>query len=279
MGGGGPKKPENQNKLPWEGGNPVFDSDKFKDTLGGSAALLMNKGPNPFEHKLYTGFGSNTSSAMDSIVNKANSVQGLGDGYDFARSQIGGSNLPGLYEQNLMGTARGDNLDAQDPRFNAALDRATDRTMSDINAKFSSFGRGLSDTHTKTLASEIGNLRTNAELAEVDKARSRQMNAIGAINQERDQRFNKGMSAASSLPALYQSQFLPESQKLKVGQMQDSDRLQSLLADKDLFDRSSELGHLQQFMGMNPSNYEAKPKSNPFMDVLGFGMQALPFFL
>jgi len=118
-------------------------------------------------------------------------------------SGMAGGQQPSMAEQNLTNIAQGGYLNRNDPNFEAALARSTDAASTAVNQQASAMGRTGSGTNQGVLAREIGNLQTDARLGQYNQERLNQTNAIGMIDQQRNQGFNNQLGAASGLGSLY----------------------------------------------------------------------------
>lgn len=118
-------------------------------------------------------------------------------------AQMSGQQGPSVAEQNLMNIAQGGYLNRNDPLFENQLSRATDQTANAVNQQASAMGRTGSGTNQQLLAREIGNLQNDARLGQYNQERQNQVNAIGMVDQQRNQGFNNRLGALSGYGSLF----------------------------------------------------------------------------
>lgn len=105
---------------------------------------------------------------------------------------------PGIYESTLMGTARGDNLNGNDPLFQRDLSRTEDAAGAAVNSAIGSGGRFGSNLHVDTLGRTIGGIDDAARLTERNNALDRQQQALAGISGERQQGVGNQLNALTS---------------------------------------------------------------------------------
>jgi hypothetical protein len=186
-------------------------SPKVTETLNkllGGVGEVYDAGPKVFDESLYTAPSGTTTNAWamakDAATNPA-FAGGIGGAID-----------------SYSKVARGDYLDNQDPLFQQALDRATNKTAADINASMGANGRYGSDVHVDAMTDAIGGMRTNAELDNLRYEQQRQG------------------EAANMLPQLFGAAQLPSSVFGQVGAAQDADAAAQQQGAYDLFTRQNE---------------------------------------
>jgi len=280
MGSKGEDTSKPTDKTPWQGGAPKNDPEGFKKSIGGTAQLLFERGPEFFDKDLHAGFGGKTTAALDAISQRA----GQG-GQVFEKALMGAEQsldsaaAPGLARSNLMGTATGQNLGGNNPFFKEGIENAIEDARRDVGAAFNASGRFGGGSHAGKLMNTAGRIRTDAFNQNYERERDRQLQAINAITGEDQGRTAQQLAISSALPELYEASFMPENKQLSVGRAEDQNTQAELLAQADLFDRGSDFAHLAKFINMNPEAYKEAKKSNPFFDILGLGIQAAPLLL
>jgi hypothetical protein len=124
--------------------------------------------------------GTTTNQAMDQT--KAIAQQGSA-ALDPLQSVVGGSTQGfGTGVDQLMATARGDNLGSVPPMLQAALDTASQNTANLTNQQFSGAGRYGSANHAGTIADRVGTIQTQGLLDNYNKERQNQLDASGTLN-------------------------------------------------------------------------------------------------
>lgn len=123
--------------------------------------------PSTLNENLFTGAGPTTQGAW--ALGKAAATD---------------PNFTGSIDQGIstLGkTAAGDYVGSVDPNFEAALDRASNGLTADVNASIGADGRYGSNVHTQALTDQVGGMRTNAELANLQQQKQDQLSAIPAL--------------------------------------------------------------------------------------------------
>lgn len=100
---------------------------------------------------------------------------------DIASKSLGRS----LSEGELMATARGDYLGGSNPYLQDVLDNAAEDTTADFGAAFGSAGRFGGSGHAGSLSKSLATTRTEALNKNYETERDRQLQALGAIETQR----------------------------------------------------------------------------------------------
>jgi hypothetical protein len=201
----------------------------------------QNKGPQVFQQSLYAGAGPTTQSAWQNTLNASNNPAFTGavnKGLGYAGSLAGGSG-PSLTEQNLSGVANGNYLNGGDPFFEANLAKTLNETSSGINAGLGASGRLGSNLQLQSLSEGLGNVSNAARSQQYQTERDRQVQALGAIEGQRQQGVSNAFAAQAALPGLYQAGLLPSQVQGQVGAAQDADKQAALQGQYDLYSRNA----------------------------------------
>lgn len=161
--------------------------------------------PQSFDQNLFTGAGADTQNAWAmgrSAATDPNYNRGVQGGID-----------------SLSKTAAGDYVGSVDPNFEAALSRASNGLTADVNASIGADGRYGSNVHTQALTDQVGGMRTNAELANLQQQKQDQLSAIPALT------------------SLFSAKQLPASVYGSIGAAQDANTSGLLTGQYDQFTR------------------------------------------
>jgi hypothetical protein len=219
--------------------NPNVDPTITK--LLGGVQQAYDKGPQVFNQSLYTGVGPTTQNAWQNTLNASNNPAFTGavnKGLGYAGSLAGGSG-PSLTEQNLMGVANGNYLNGGDPYFEQNLAKTLNETSSGINAGLGASGRLGSNLQLQSLSEGLGNVSNAARSQQYQTERDRQVQALGAIEGQRQQGVGNAFAAQAALPGLYQAGLMPSQVQGQVGAAQDADALARRQGDYELFSRQA----------------------------------------
>lgn len=219
MGKGGPKPDTSGGKTSWQGGGGQnFDPKTSGKLLGNDVIALHKKGPRVFDKSLHTGMSGGTRTSINDLMQRGSNV------------------APGIVEQNLSATARGENIGQSNPHIAAMLESATDDTRSDVNAQFSGSGRYASNLHAGQLTESLGDLRTKVLGNQIDKDLAAQREALSMISGERGQLQDRDVSQGA--------------RNLSLHQMIDADSQATRLGEYDQFQRADPMDHLQNSIGL-----------------------------
>jgi hypothetical protein len=105
---------------------------------------------------------------------------------DYA-SMADGAGNPSLTEDTMLGIARGDSLDYNDPIYKRMIDRVANETSADVNAAMGADGAYGSNVHVGALVDQVGGLRDSAAVAERQFELQRQKDALASIEGTRQQ--------------------------------------------------------------------------------------------
>lgn len=238
MGKGGPKPDRSGGKTSWQGGGGEnFDPKTSGRLLGNDIIALHKQGPRVFEKSLHTGMSSDTRASIKDLMGRGSNVP------------------PGMIEESLGATARGENIGKSNPYISAMLDKAVDDTRSDVNAQFSGSGRYGSNIHAEQLTESLGGLRTKVLGNQIDKDLAAQRDALSRISGERGR--------------LRQEDIEDGKRNLSLNRMIDANEQAERMAEYDLFQRKDPFSHLQKSISL-----EQMMRGNPGMKAekkYGFG--------
>lgn len=247
-----------------------FNPETFGKEIGAGVQNAFQAGNRVYNNPLYAGLSAQTNAGIDSLYNTASKSQGMFDGASaFAQGLIDKSGAPSLTESNLMDVAKGEYLNGANPYFEANLAKAKDSTYADVMASLGGSGRTGSTIHMDELTGALGNLDNTARGQQYETERDRQMQALAAIEGQRQQGVSNAMGAATALPGLYSASLLPGQTMTQAGQMRDADAQAKLMADYDLFERQDPYSHLSKYADLltgiqGNQGVAAKPKETPW---------------
>lgn len=195
--------------------------------LAKGISTAYDKGPQVFNQSTFAGAGGTTQDAWQKALQAANIP-----GYD--------ANVSGAVD-SLGKTASGAYVGSTDPKFEAALDRASNGLTADVNASIGADGRYGSNVHTQALTDQVGALRTNAELGNLQQQKADQLAALQA------------------LPGAFSAKQLPASTVGAVGAAMDANSQGNLTGQYDLATRQGNawtdlLAKLTSAAGGNAAN-------------------------
>lgn len=308
------------------GTNVNFNKDNFANVLGSDIASIYGQGPKPLD--TYAGFSGTTKGALEQYLQQAKDWKGYADGATgYAQNLIDRGGLtsgqagnlatvnqignkygalansaddPSLTERTLMGVAQGKYLNGANPYFERNLAEASDAARTAVNTSIG--GRYGSNIHTQDIVNNVGNLENSARGAQYETERDRQLQALNAIEGQRQQGFgntlaalgaqsgnagtafgmgqqgvSNAMNAGNQLSSLYQASQMPYEDMLKVGQIRDANLQADLNSTNNI--RNGDFQHLQNYLGLLGGTQDNKEKSNPFLDILGVGGTLASLFL
>ncbi|EJF79049.1 hypothetical protein MCO_00533 [Bartonella sp. DB5-6] len=206
---------------------PAWAADIFKQASS-QALDLYNKGigGNVYQGERVAGLSDMTKNALTGLE------QAAGQYNNPALTQW--FNAPTQSASNLLNMAKGDWIGGNS-KFNAALQNALSKTSDAINQSMSGAGRYGSGAHTGVLADELGALATNAAAQQYNQDVHNMMNA----NQMIDRSLYDQTNAANTY---YQGQSNAQSNALKGGIIQDSNRQNALDAQRQKWSEQDNQG-------------------------------------
>jgi hypothetical protein len=145
--------------------------------------IIDNGGFNAQQGSAITGMNYFTTGARDVSSDRTNQIGQMATG-------------PSYSEQNLMGIARGDMLNREDPNFERILGRTRDNTQNAVSMGASAAGRYGSGIHQGNVAREVGDVEANARLGQYNQERANQMSANQMVDGQRMQGLGLGLNAA-----------------------------------------------------------------------------------
>jgi hypothetical protein len=267
--------------------NPDVQATASKLAQGISAAY--DRGPSVFNESTFSPAGATTQDAWAKAIGAANDpayMNGVKGAIGYAGNLARGSG-PSLTETNLMDVANGKYLGQTDPNYQAAVDRAANGLAADVNASIGADGRYGSNVHVNALGDQIGALRTNAAIGELNTQRQRQMDALSAIEGTRQQGVNNAFAAQSALPALFSAEAAPSAAIGAVGSAMDANSQGILSGRYDLATRqgnawndliarltSAAAGNAAN-TGVTTTSSQTTPTTPWYLSLAGMGLQAL----
>lgn len=325
----------------WDGGRGgsggTFNAGQANSILGNDIMAAYLQGPGAvFGQSLYTGLGQQSQDSMQGMRDAANQNSGaltdalnansgvianggLTSGQQGNMDALNGVNQnyqdiysrsgqPSLTEQTLMGTAQGNNIGQGNPFLQDIINRSNDQIYANTMASFGGSGGVGSNLQTDQLASSIGNNTTNLLYGDYQNSLDRQMQALGAIEGQRQQGINNQMGALvgqagvqgqqfgmgqtgqqnlnqaiGQAGALFNNTLLPSQIGLQIGQMQDADAQAQRLAEYEQYQRENDpnFNHIARYLGLlGAQNQGAQPDQPPTMlDWLGLGIQGAGLLL
>ena len=185
---------------------------------------------------------------------------------------------------NIDPTARCDMLEGN-PFFQKALDFQSGKIEDRVNSIFSGAGRGLSGSHARTLADELGGLRFGALSDQFNNERAYQIDAnkmLAGMGSDAASTASNLIGNASGLDALRYSDI---DRMFKIGSAIEGKQGEIQKEDKEKFDQANMLPwqHLQLYkdsinpnVGDTSSSTGSGSTSQPFnpMSLLGIPMMA-----
>lgn len=124
--------------------------------------------------------GATTRQALDLTKQIAN--QGSAALDPLQRVVSGSTDGFGTGIDQLIATARGDNLGAVNPHLASALETASRNTANVTNQQFAASGRYGSANHAGTISDRVGAIQTQALVDNYNKERDAQLNAANVLN-------------------------------------------------------------------------------------------------
>jgi hypothetical protein len=181
---------------------------------------------------------------------------------------------------------------SSNPYFAQALQNQSDLTANDIQRQMGSMGRIGSAADTGALASQLGQLRTNAMAQNWNQNLQNQMAALsgyggaqqaGLANQQGilSGLSNAQMQAVQAAPGAYQASMMPYQYQMQVGQAWDDQRRQLAAAKAQRFQTQQQApwnrisAYSNLVGGGGIGNYTSTAQqvgSNPFGMLAGLGL-------
>lgn len=290
MGGSSQETNQSQNSTttsePWGPAVP-----HIKDIFGDAKKMYdYGVGPQVWSGSTVTPFSAPTQEGLTKGYQMAQSGNPFATAVqDYATStmQNSGAN-PFMLEAktNIDPTAKGDMLNGN-PFFQQALDFQSGKIEDRVNSIFSGAGRGLSGSHAKGLASELGGLRFGALSDQFNNERAYQMDAnkmIAGMGSDAAATSSNLIGNATNLDSL---RFNDIDRMLKIGGTIEGKQGEVLNEAKSKFDQQNMLPwqHLQLYKdSINPNvggtsstvGTGSSTTSTPFnpMSLLGIPMMA-----
>ena len=210
--------------------------------------------------------GSTTQQALQQTKDIANqgsaALQPLQD-------VVGGSTAGfGTGIDQLIATARGDNLGAVNPYLQSALDTASRNTANTVNQNFSAAGRYGSANHAGTVADRVGAIQTQALVDNYNKERDAQLNAAGTLNAG-------GYQGASMASDIDQARLFTPQMLGQVGATEDAYAQATKQAPLTAAEWQAGLTTPIAGLGGTQSGTQTTTTSNPLGTAIGAGMTGL----
>lgn len=240
--------------------NPAVTST-LNDLLGG-VQNIWKGGPATFEKSLYGGVGDTTRGAWQSTISAASNPQwysGVDKSLNYTNDLLTGRGLTGNAgsgQQGDLSTTRnlggqygqlGSAYTAGTPGIDTLRSKVQDDTMTGVNSVFGGSGRLGSDLHMKSAGEGLGNALAgfdysnyqndiNNRYRSLDSQAGQASTAFGMEQQGVQNAFG----AASALPSILQTAFMPGQALGAVGAAQDADKQATLMGQHDLFRRQQD---------------------------------------
>ena len=252
---------------------------------------------------LYTPYGAQTQQALGGMWNAASqgnplAGQSMGALSGYMPGGAMANQYQGLYGQagtnaaDLMSRYQTMYNQSSNPYFAQALQNQSDLTAADIQRQFGSMGRIGSAADTGALASQLGQLRTNAMAQNWNQNIQNQMGALsgyggaqqaGLANQQGILSGLTGaqMQAVQAAPGAYQASMMPYQYQMQVGQAWDDQARQLAAAKAQRFqtqqqapwNRTSAYSNLVGGGGIgNYTSTSQNVGSSPFGMLAGLGL-------
>lgn len=210
--------------------------------------------------------GATTTQALDQT--KAIANQGSA-ALDPLQSVVGGSTAGfGTGIDQLIATARGDNLGTTSPQLQAALDRASQNTANTVNQQFAASGRYGSANHAGTIADRVGAIQTQTLVDNYNRERENQLSAAGTLNAG-------GYTGAGMAPAIDQARLLTPQLLGQVGAQEDAYATATKQAPLNAAQWQSGLTVPIAGLGGKQTGTQTSTTSNPVGTAVGIGMTGL----
>ena len=230
-----------QSQAPWSG-----IQDYLTAGFDRAEGLYQQGGPQYYGGSTVSGFGADTTAAMDM----------------FRDTAMQGSGVPQAATGQLQGTLQGDYLNSNpylDAMYNSAAGRVTDHYQEAVAPSIAA-QYGLSGRTGSNAA--FANSMQNSQLALGDSLASLSANIYGTnYQQERDRQ----MQAAGLSPSVAPMSYYDASQLMNIGGMQDQKDQQFLTDDVNRwnFEQNRPYDNLGRYMGYLGGNYGSEI-SQPF---------------
>lgn len=221
------------------GGN----TDLFKPVQGTTTQDALNL------TKQIAGQGSAALDPLQNVV--SGSTQGFGTGID-----------------QLIATARGDNLGAVNPYLQSALDTASRNTANTVNQQFAASGRYGSANHAGTVADRVGAIQTQALVDNYNKERDAQLSAAGTLNAG-------GYQGAALAPEIDNARLFTPQMLGQVGAQEDAYAQAVQQAPLSAAEWQSGLTVPIAGLGGTQNGTQTTKSSNPLGTAIGAGMTGL----
>lgn len=326
MGGGGAPANQAPGAPSWATGSLNQNSitpEAFNQGMLGDIANTYLKGPT---QQSFVGLGADSQNALSSLDIAARTNAGLLDtardttrnlmtsggltdaqrGYGQEMGNIGAgygaigaqAQQPSLTESTLMGRATGAEM-ANNPYLENMIGQSRDRTYADVMGSFGGSGGVGSNIQTDQLAKSLFNAESGLRYNDYNNAMSRQMEALGAIEGQRQtgvgnqfgalagqagaaqtgfgmeqQGLSNATTAAGNAGSIFRDMTLPAQQQLMVGGVRDANDLARAQFDPAFT-------HLARYQSLgNQQASGAQPERQPgLFDWLGLGIGAAGLFL
>jgi hypothetical protein len=237
------------------------ESAPWKPAQGGLQDILAKAQTLGGNNNLFTPVqGATTQQALNQTKQIANQGSAA---LDPLQSVVGGSvNGFGTGIDQLIATARGDNLGTVAPQFQQALDRASQGTANTVNQQFAASGRYGSANHAGTIADRVGALQTNALVDNFNAERANQMAASGQLQQG-------GYQGAGLAPAIDQARLFTPQLLGQVGATQDAFAMAKKQAPLDAAQFQAGLTMPIAGLGGTQNGTTTSKTSNPLGTIVG----------
>jgi hypothetical protein len=249
------KQTSKQESAPWQPAQGGLESILAKaQKLGGNTGLFT-----PVQ-------GTTTQQAMDQTKQIANQGSAA---LDPLQQVVGGSTQGfGTGIDQLMATARGDNLGTVPPMLQAALDTASNKTANLTNQHFSAAGRYGSANHAGTIADRVGAIQTQGLVDNYNTERANQLAASGQLQQG-------GYTGAGMAPAIDQARLFTPQLLGQVGAQQDAFAMAKKQAPLNAAQWQAGLTTPIAGLGGTQSSTQTSSVDNPLGTIIGAGMTGL----
>jgi hypothetical protein len=203
---------------PWAPAQPYL-----RQVMGGAQQNWQNRtgfNATPLRD-LYTPYGAQTTQALGGMWNAASQGNPLaGQSMGALSGYMPGGAMANQY-QSLYNQA-------SNPYFAQAVQNQSDLTAADIQRQFGSMGRIGSAADTGALATQLGQLRTNAMAQNWNQNIANQQGILSGLT-------NAQMQAVQAAPGAYQASMMPYQYQMQVGQAWDDQRRQLAAAKAQRF--------------------------------------------
>lgn len=210
--------------------------------------------------------GTTTNQAFDLTKQIANAGSAA---LDPLQQVVGGSTQGfGTGIEQLMATARGDNLSNVAPELQAALARASRDTANSVNQQFAGSGRYGSANHAGVIADRVGGIQTNALVDNYNRERANQLTAANTLN-------SGGYAGAGLAGEIDKARLFTPEMLGQIGAKEDAFALAQKQAPLNAAKYQADMLLPIASLGGQQSSYSKSKTSDPVGTAVGIGMTGL----